>query len=78
MGIIQGRAIVLVALCAIPLLYVVANGVGGILIALYRARIDNDLHDYLFNANMPPIAIVGDCHDSMGARQMAATIAAKE
>lgn len=40
MGIIQGCAIVLVIVCAMALLYVVANGVGGVLVALIRARID--------------------------------------
>ncbi len=39
----QGRAIGVVALCAMAILYVVANGVGGVLVALYRAGIDN--HD---------------------------------
>jgi len=40
MGIVQGCFIGVAIVCAMALLYVVANGVGGVLVALIRARID--------------------------------------
>lgn len=40
MGIVQGCAIVLAIVCLVAVFYVVANGVGGVLVALIRARID--------------------------------------
>lgn len=40
MGIVQGCFAGVAIVCAMALLYVVANGLGGILVALIRARID--------------------------------------
>ena len=40
MGIVQGCFIGVAIVWLVALLYVVANGVGGVLVALIRARID--------------------------------------
>ena len=40
MGIVQGCFAGVAIVCTMALLYVVANGLGGVLVALIRARID--------------------------------------